>query len=97
MGRAEGSIENYLRRRVKEEGGQIRKVRWLCRRGAPDDLIWWPGPRVAFVECKAPGERVDPRSPQGREITRLRDDGWTVYVVDNHEGVDAAISATKDQ
>ena len=55
MGAPEAKVENYLRKRVKEEHGQIRKLAWLGRRGAPDDFVWWPGPRFAFVECKAPG------------------------------------------
>lgn len=90
-------MENYLRRRVKEEGGKIRKVRWLCRDGAPDNLVWWSGPRAAFIECKAPGVRVNPKDPQAREIARLRADGWTVYVVDSREMVEGVIREIKEQ
>lgn len=96
MGRPEGKVENYLRRRVKEEKGKIRKVRWLCRDGAPDNFVWWPGPRAAFVECKAEGVRVNPKDPQAREIARLRADGWTVYVVDTFDGVEIAIREIKE-
>lgn len=95
MGRPEGRIEDYLKKRVQETGGAIRKVRWLCRRGGPDRLIWWPGPKAAFVEVKAPGEDVDWRSPQGREIRRLREDGWMVLVVNCKEQVDEAIKLVK--
>lgn len=96
VGRPEGRVENYLRRRVKEEHGKIRKVRWLCRGGAPDNFVWWPGPRAAFIECKAPGEKVNSKDPQAREIARLRADGWTVYVVDSEGAVEIAIREIKD-
>lgn len=95
MGQKETPIENYLRDRVKHEGGEIRKVKWLGRDGAPDRLIWWSGPRFAFVECKAPGEEVEWRSAQGREIRRLREDGFAVYVVDSREAVDTMIVEVK--
>lgn len=95
MGWQETPIENYLRRRVKEEKGRIRKVKWVGRDGAPDNLVWWPGPRAAFVECKAPDIKVHPKSAQAREITKLRDDGWAVFVVDSYVAVDAAIVAIK--
>lgn len=96
MGRPEGRIEGYLRRRVKEEGGEIRKLRWIGRRGGPDDLIWFSGGRLAFVECKAPGEEVDWRSVQGREIRRMHDDGLEVYVVSSFEQVDDMIQRVKN-
>lgn len=95
MGRPEGKIEDHLKDRVKRTGGKIRKVRWLCRSGGPDRLIWWPGPRSAFVEVKAPGETVDWRSPQGREIRRLREDGWRVYVVNSIAQVDEAVDQVR--
>lgn len=89
----EGRNENYLRKRVKEERGQIRKLRWLGRRFAPDDFIWWPGPRAAFVEVKRPGGACT--RGQLREHERLRADGWAVYVVDNFETIDAVIKKVK--
>lgn len=85
----EGKIENYLRNQVKKHHGQIRKVRWIGRRGAPDDIIWWPGPRFAFVEVKAPGQK--PTKQQLREHDRMIRDGFKVFVVDSFESVDAII------
>lgn len=96
MGKPEASIENYLLRRVKAEGGQIRKARWIGRRGCPDRLIWWGQPlRYAWCEVKAPGEEVDWRSNQGHEIRRMHDDGWEVYVVSTREQVDDMIAKVK--
>lgn len=95
MGRPEASVEDYLRKRVKEKGGQYRKVSWPGRRGAPDQLIWFEFPRVALVECKAPGEEVDWRSLQGREIRRMREAGWPVHVVASRSEVDAVIEEVR--
>lgn len=90
----EGKIEAYLRRRVLETGGRIRKLSWIGRRGAPDRLIWWRGPwgpLLAFVELKAPGKKATPQ--QAREHDRLRADGFTVLVVDSLEGAEAFIAS----
>lgn len=92
MGKAEAFVEDYLRRRVKETGGKCRKLRFIGRRGALDNLTWWRFPRVAVVECKRPGEDVDLSSPQGRTFVGMRDDGWPAYVVSSREQVDAFIS-----
>lgn len=95
MGRPEHRVESYLRRRVREEGGQIRKVRWIGRRGAADNLVWFTFPRVALVEVKAEGGDIDWRSPQGREMQRMREHGWPVYVVSSKEQVDDMIAEVK--
>lgn len=95
MGKPEARVEDYLRGRVKEEGGKHRKLSFLGRRGAPDQMIWFPGQRVVFVECKAPGESVNPRSPQGREIAGMRADGLLVYVVNTRDQVDDVLKIAK--
>ena len=93
----ESKLEAELKRRVAASGGKTRKVRWLCRTGAPDRLIWWPGPRSAFVEVKRPGEDVDWRSPQGREISTLRADGWAVYVLNDVSQIDGIIDEVRNK
>ena len=35
----ESVIEKHLVKRVKELGGEVRKVQWIGRRGAPDRLV----------------------------------------------------------
>jgi len=35
----ESDIEAHLVKRVKELGGEVRKVKWIGRNGAPDRLV----------------------------------------------------------
>ena len=41
----EAKIEKYLCDRVKMLGGEVRKVKWIGRRGAPDRLVMLPDAR----------------------------------------------------
>ena len=41
----EADIERHLVARVKELGGEVRKVRWIGRNGAPDRLVMLPEQR----------------------------------------------------
>lgn len=65
----ESDIEDYLVRRVKELGGEVRKVKWIGRRSAPDRVVMlppeWADPTALYpsrwggaiwVEVKAPGK-----------------------------------------
>lgn len=93
----ESEIESYLTAMVVQRGGEVRKVKWLGRNGAPDRLIMFPAEKLTetltipgshvFVELKRPGEK--PRPNQLREHERLRACGFIVLVVDSYEGVDA--------
>lgn len=85
----ESQIEAYLVERVRELGGEVRKVRWIGRRGAPDRFVMLPG-RSRWVELKAPGEKVKPH--QAREHARMRATGQHVEVIDSIEGVDALLN-----
>lgn len=40
----ESQIEKYLVERVTALGGEVRKVKWIGRRGAPDRLVMLPIP-----------------------------------------------------
>ena len=91
----ESQIEAYLVKRVKALGGEVRKVQWIGRRGAPDRLVMLPYEKVIFntaiwVELKAPG--VKPETHQLREHKRMRDMGQRVVVIDSIEGVDALLA-----
>lgn len=97
----ESDIENYLVERVKALGGEVRKVQWIGRRGAPDRLVMLPvrsggadlrkclerlREGTTWVELKAPG--VKPEGHQLREHVRMRAMGQRVVVIDSIEGVE---------
>lgn len=86
----EGKIETYLVEQVEKHGGITRKLRWLCRRGAPDRFVAFPKGRNGVVEVKPPGVPLKPH--QAREIERLRTAGVSVGVVDNFDAVDMLIA-----
>lgn len=92
----EADIERYLVRRAKAVGGEVRKVQWVGRRGAPDRLVMRPHGAekydggAVWVELKKPGEKADPH--QAREHERMRRCGQTVKVIDSIAGVDALFS-----
>lgn len=99
----EAEIETYLVKQVKALGGEVRKVKWIGRRGAPDRIVMlpcreieWYGPdypvdpdRTIWIELKRPGEKVKPH--QAREHDRMRKMGQRVEVVDSFERVDEAL------
>jgi hypothetical protein len=93
----ERNIEAYLVAQVKRIGGEVRKVSWIGRRGAPDRLVMLPhdgryhgawGP-CYWIELKAPGKKPEPH--QLREHQRMRAMGQRVEVIDSFEGVDALL------
>ena len=84
----EADVERYLTKRVKELGGEVRKVAWPGRRHAPDRLVLLPM-RAFFVELKRPGEK--PRAGQYREHRRLEGAGLIVMVIDRFDAVDAVL------
>lgn len=97
----ERDIEKHLVQRVKELGGEIRKVKWVGRHGAPDRVVMLPSrwapcgvaldPRsCCWVELKAPG--VAPEPHQLREHERMRRMGQRVVVIDSIEGVEALLA-----
>lgn len=95
----ESIIEKHLVKRVKELGGEVRKVQWVGRRGAPDRLVMLPfgyrsGPnssiRTFWVELKATG--IKPEAHQLREHARMRAMGQRVVVIDSIEGVEELLA-----
>lgn len=93
----ERDIEAHLVKRVRELGGEVRKVKWIGRRGAPDRLVMLP--REAYVddlhcaiwiELKAPGKKAEPH--QAREHERMRRMGQRVEVIDSFERIEEILS-----
>ena len=91
----ERDVEAHLVKRVKELGGECRKVQWLGRNGAPDRLVMLPAihpkcgctiPASVWVELKAPGQKAKPH--QVREHARMRAMGQVVLVLDSPEAID---------
>lgn len=76
----EGRVSAALRQAVISRGGEIRKVQWQGRVGAPDWLVMLAGGAL-FVEAKAHGAR--PRKSQLVEFGRIeRASGIPVLVID---------------
>ena len=93
----ESAIEKYLVTKVEFLGGEVRKVEWIGRRGAPDRLVMMPAGWTVtdpgwscWVELKAPGAKAKPH--QVREHKRMRAMGQRVAVIDSIEGVDDLLS-----
>lgn len=93
----ESQIEDYLVERVKALGGEVRKVKWIGRNGAPDRCVMLPSllstksgwSTTIWFELKAPGEK--PKPHQAREHERMRRMGQRVEVVDSFERVDEVL------
>lgn len=76
----ESDIENYLRRQVEELGGLMEKWVRPGKRGAPDDLVFWPNGTIDIVEIKAPGKR--PNHQQVLFHKKLKDRNHHVVLID---------------
>lgn len=83
----ERDVEKHLADEVKKLGGEIRKVKWIGRRGAPDRRVMLG--RCAWVEVKAPGEHLE--AHQAREHQRMINNGETVTTVASFFGVNQLI------
>lgn len=85
----ESKIEEYLLKRVKENGGLCIKFPPLFFRGFPDRIILMPGGVVRFVETKA--HLKAPTLVQYKVHDQLRALGFVVKVIDSVEKVDTFI------
>lgn len=85
----ERDIEKALVKRVKAAGGEVRKVQWPGRAGAPDRVVMLPG-QLVWVELKRPGAK--PRLQQLLEHERMRRMGQTVLVIDSLEAIEEVLT-----
>jgi hypothetical protein len=86
----ESQVETYFCRAVERLHGEVRKVQWIGRRGAPDRFVMMPGSRANFwAEIKRPGGTLEPH--QQREIERMQRYGEIVHVVTTYDEADAAL------
>ncbi len=104
----ERDIEDYLVKRVKAMGGEVRKVQWIGRNSAPDRVVMLPvavnvartlhsHPSPIWVELKNPKTVVtfpaDARErAQHREHERMRALGQRVEVIGTLYQVEALLS-----
>lgn len=102
----ERDIEAHLVRRVKELGGEVRKVQWVGRASAPDRVVMLPllgrygrygSVRTIWVELKSPKTIVtfpaDARErAQAREHKRMRAMGQCVEVIGTIEQVEELLA-----
>lgn len=100
----ERDVEAYLVKKVKALGGEVRKVEWVGRQGAPDRLVMLPAvfgrfdgdglpARTLWVEVKNPRTVLDfpgnaHERKQAREHKRMRAMGQRVVVVGTFQQVD---------
>lgn len=87
----ESQVEEHLVRMTKRAGGEIRKVQWVARRGAPDRLCLLPGIGEIWIELKRPGK--DAEDHQHREHERMRALGCRVHVLDTVKRIDDFFTA----
>lgn len=80
----EKDIERKLKREVERNDGICFKFLSSVS-GVPDRLILLPGGRMFFVETKRRGEK--PRPLQERQIKKIRDLGFEVYVLDDEKEI----------
>lgn len=80
----ESGIEKYLVDCANRAGAEIRKVKWIGRRGAPDRYFMHRKVRC-WIELKASGKGLEEH--QAREILRMREMGEYVVVFNSLEQV----------
>lgn len=98
----EAQIEKHLVQRVKALGGEVRKVKWIGRTGAPDRLVMLPEKfdrwqTAMWVELKNPDTiRTFPADAreraQAREHKRMRRMGQRVEVIGTIEQVERLLA-----
>ena len=82
-------IEQKLVNEVKKQGGVCLKLASTGLDGIPDRLVLMSKGRVAFVELKAPKQK--PRKLQIVRIKKLKELGFSVYVLDTLEDIGGVI------
>ena len=82
---SEKDIEKRLVDAVKKMGGIAPKFVSPGLNGVPDRIVLLPGGKIAFVELKAPGQKM--RKLQVRRKLHLESLGFSVYCVDGTEQI----------
>lgn len=77
--RLESHLERAFVKHIVRTGGEVRKVKWIGRQGAPDRVVLYPDGELTWVELKKSDGALRPG--QEREHERLRKMGQTVLVI----------------
>ena len=81
----EREVERRLVTAVKKLGGLAPKFKSPGLDGVPDRLVLLPDGRLAFVEVKAPGQKMRPlQLLRKRQLEEL---GFRVYCIDRPEQI----------
>lgn len=86
----ESFIEEKLRKAVKQKGGVCWKFTSPGTAGVPDRILLMPKGRFAFVETKAPGEKL--RKLQEKRKRQLESLGFKVFCLDSLEDIPKVIN-----
>lgn len=99
----ESEVEAHLKHCAERLGGEVRKVKWIGRRGAPDRLVMLPGQPLFSTRAGYTTDRYGPprtfyvelkrpgakATPQQlREHERMRKYGLQVFVASTFEEVE---------
>ena len=86
----EKNVESKLVKAVKAMGGLAPKFISPGLDGVPDRLVLLPGGKMAFIELKAPDEKLRPL--QVRRKRQLESLGFLVYCMDRPEQIGVILS-----
>lgn len=93
MGKPEGTIENYLAKRAKENGMLCYKTISPSRRGFPDRTLIGNG-HVIFVELKSASGKLS--ESQKVRIKEMKEHGADVRVIASKQETDLLIDELKN-
>lgn len=78
----EEQVEAAIVTAAETSGWIVRKLKYSCRRGAPDRIMYKHG-RVVFMEIKRPGGTLS--GLQRKELRLMKERGLDAHVVDSFE------------
>lgn len=85
----EKTIENYLKKEIKNKGGLAVKLNSTTMAGLPDRMILLPKGIIFFVELKRPKGKARPLQLAVHRL--LINLGFDVYVIDSKQKVKEVI------
>ena len=78
----ESKVENTVCQYAENEyKAEVRKLKYVGRKGAPDRMLYFRNGRVLFIEFKRPGEK--PRPDQERELGKMKKHNVAAHAVDD--------------